>query len=311
MELTKKPRLRQLTSGRGPAQALTAAIWNVADGSLRPWSRLLHIAVHNICAAIRRIQITSPTNPDISSDTTVPRRLSQGWRGAGSTASAASGKGRQSGISRDGLLNLNGPRPTLAPRAGPAPTTPGRLRQTVSTRGPQRDCAPEAASTPPARTVPRPPSNIVSVMWRPLLLGSSHRFGCLCGVQPLRERIESRTQRRDLLLLPVHDITQFDIGVLQERYFRLEPLECIAVHSDSVTIPAERSAICVHRQQSKPNWRYSCTDGQRQDPFPSFGCAAGCSRNALFFSSTAQIKHCEQTSGVARRRRVYLPRSGD
>jgi len=46
---------------------------------------------------------------------------------------------------------------------------------------------------------------------------------------------KSCTQRLDLLALPIYDITQFDVGALQERYFRLQPLDCIAVHIDSVT----------------------------------------------------------------------------
>jgi hypothetical protein len=83
-------------------------------------------------------------------------------------------------------------------------------------------------------------------MWRPFLFRGSHRLGCLCRLNPLRERIESCTQRRYLPLLPIHDIAELDVGTLQERYFCLNPLECIAVHFDSVTNPAsEASAICA------------------------------------------------------------------
>jgi hypothetical protein len=71
-------------------------------------------------------------------------------------------------------------------------------------------------------------------MWRPFLFRGSQRVGCLCCLDPLRERIESCTQRRYLLLLPVHDIAELDVGALQERYFCLDSLDCIAVHFDSV-----------------------------------------------------------------------------
>jgi hypothetical protein len=56
----------------------------------------------------------------------------------------------------------------------------------------------------------------------------------------LRERIESCTQRRYLLLLPIDDIAELDVGALQERYFCLNPLDCIAGHFDSVTNPPHR-----------------------------------------------------------------------
>src|SRR5258708_3353131 len=73
-------------------------------------------------------------------------------------------------------------------------------------------------------------------MWRPLLFRRPHCFRCLCRLDPLRERIESRPQRLNLQALPIDDIAQFDVGALQERYFRLQPLDCLAVHIDSVTV---------------------------------------------------------------------------
>jgi hypothetical protein len=42
----------------------------------------------------------------------------------------------------------------------------------------------------------------------------------------------------NLLALPVYDIAQFEVGALQERYFRFQSLDCIAVHFDSVTVIA-------------------------------------------------------------------------
>ena len=79
-------------------------------------------------------------------------------------------------------------------------------------------------------------------MWRPFLFGGARRLGCLCRLDPLRERIESSTQRRYLLLLPIHDIAELDVGALQERYFCLDPLDRIAVHFDSVPIAQAASA---------------------------------------------------------------------
>jgi hypothetical protein len=43
----------------------------------------------------------------------------------------------------------------------------------------------------------------------------------------------------------------------------------------------------------------------------SLGCAVQRAGKAYFSRSGAYIKHCNQTSSVAPRRRVYLPRSGD
>ncbi len=83
-------------------------------------------------------------------------------------------------------------------------------------------------------------------MWRPFLFRCPDRVGCLCRLDPLRERLESCTQRLYLLLLPIHDIAELDVGALQERYFCLNPLDCIAVHFDSVTNrPQAASAICA------------------------------------------------------------------
>jgi hypothetical protein len=72
-------------------------------------------------------------------------------------------------------------------------------------------------------------------MWRPFLFQGPRHVGCMRGLEALRERIESCTQRRYLLLLPIDDIAELDVGALQERYFCLDPLDCIAVHFDSVT----------------------------------------------------------------------------
>ena len=72
-------------------------------------------------------------------------------------------------------------------------------------------------------------------MWRPFLFRRARDVGCLCRFDPLRERVESCTQRPYLLLLPIDDIAELDVGTLQERYFCFNPLDCIAGHFDSVT----------------------------------------------------------------------------
>ena len=79
------------------------------------------------------------------------------------------------------------------------------------------------------------PGRFVSVMWRPFLFRRPHRFRCLCRLDPLRERIEPRPQRLNLQALPIYDIAQFDVGALEERYFRFQPLDHFAVHFYSVT----------------------------------------------------------------------------
>jgi hypothetical protein len=61
-------------------------------------------------------------------------------------------------------------------------------------------------------------------MWRPLLFRRPHSFGCLSRLDSLRERVNSRAQRLNFLALLIYDIAQFDVGALQERYFRFEPL---------------------------------------------------------------------------------------
>jgi hypothetical protein len=71
-------------------------------------------------------------------------------------------------------------------------------------------------------------------MWRPLVFRRPRRFGSLCRLEPLRQRIDPRAQRPDLLLLPVNHIAQFDVGTLQKGDFRFDLLDCIAVHFDSV-----------------------------------------------------------------------------
>ena len=84
-------------------------------------------------------------------------------------------------------------------------------------------------------------------MWRPLLFRSPRRLRCLCRLDPLRERVNSRAQRLNFLALLIYDIAQFDIGALQERYFRFEPLDCIAVHFDSVSAMSTRGPVCAQR----------------------------------------------------------------
>ena len=83
---------------------------------------------------------------------------------------------------------------------------------------------------------------VVSVMRRALLLRGPG-IGRLRDLQSLRERIEAGMQRGYLLLLPVHDIAELDIGVLQERNFGLDPLDFIAGHAASVTNPQRRARL--------------------------------------------------------------------
>ena len=81
-------------------------------------------------------------------------------------------------------------------------------------------------------------------MWRPFLFRSPLGLRCLRRLDSLRERVNSRAQRLNFLALLIYDIAQFDIGALQERYFRFEPLDCVAVHIDSVTIIVEAQGVC-------------------------------------------------------------------
>jgi hypothetical protein len=85
-------------------------------------------------------------------------------------------------------------------------------------------------------------------MWGPFLFGRPRRFGCLCPLEPLRQRIDPGAQRENLLLLPIDHVAQFDVGALQERYFRFDPLDCIAVHFDSVTRRGPPKSI-AHRRR--------------------------------------------------------------
>jgi len=148
-------------------------------------------------------------------------------------------------------------------------------------------------------------------MWRPLLFRRPYRVGCLCRLQPLRERIDARPQGLDFLALLIDDIAQFDVGALQEGQFRLQPLDCIAVHFDSVTViragRVPRAAAATIETKLEV-FLYPWPAG---NAVSSVDCAVRCSRNAYFSRSAAHIKHCNQTSSVAAERRVYLPRLGD
>jgi hypothetical protein len=117
------------------------------------------------------------------------------------------------------------------------------------------------------RPRPRGLERCVSVMWRPFLFRRPHCFGCLCRLDSLRERIDPRAQRLNLLALPIYDIAQFDVGALQEGYFRFQPLDCFAVHFDSVAVIRGTGASPCRCRQLKPNWRYSCIHRQPDTAF--------------------------------------------
>ena len=134
-------------------------------------------------------------------------------------------------------------------------------------------------------------------MRRPLFLGSSRGVGRLRRGYSLRERVESGAQRGYLLLLSVHDIAELDVGALQERNFRFNPLDFFAGHNDSVA-----------DQQLKPNWWFPCIESQLGRRAASSTAAA---ETPVFIGFRIQIKHVNPTSSVARWRRVYLMRSGD
>ena len=141
-------------------------------------------------------------------------------------------------------------------------------------------------------------------MWRPLLFEGARRLGCLCRLDPLRERVEPCAQRRHLLLLPIHDIAELDVGALQERYFRLDPLDCIAVHPDSVTnrrrparplrsAPTIESKLVVSLYRQWPN-----------RPVPKRRLHRKIDLKCLFFPAPRHKSNIEfKTCGVARRRR--------
>jgi hypothetical protein len=83
----------------------------------------------------------------------------------------------------------------------------------------------------------------VSVVRRPLFLRGPRGIGRLRGVQTLRERVESASQRGYVLLLSVHDIAELDVGALQERNFRFDPFEFFAGHTDSLTVPRQDTRV--------------------------------------------------------------------
>jgi hypothetical protein len=111
-------------------------------------------------------------------------------------------------------------------------------------------------------------------MWRPLVFQGPWRVGCVHRFEALRERIESCTQRRYLLLLPIDDIAELDVGALQERDLGFDSLNFIAGHFDSVPIRgAHARALCPANNQNQ-------TGGF---PVPIISASA-CSR-----ASTAQL----------------------
>jgi hypothetical protein len=126
-------------------------------------------------------------------------------------------------------------------------------------------------------------------MWRAFLFRRPRSLRRLRRIESLRERIESCAQRPYLLLLPIDDIAELDVGALQERHFCLDPLDCIAGHAHSLTNPVRRCALCVQLQQLKPNWWFSCIDGQPPGPFPGSPDGAHSASKACFFSPATHI----------------------
>jgi hypothetical protein len=134
-------------------------------------------------------------------------------------------------------------------------------------------------------------------MRRPLFLGSSRGIGRLRRGYSLRERVEPGAQPGYLLLLSVHDIAELDVGALQERNFRFNPLDFFAGHNDSVA-----------DQQLKPNWWFPCIGSQLGGRRRSSTAAA---EEPVFIGSEHKSNTSILSSSVARWRRVYLMRSGD
>jgi hypothetical protein len=166
-----------------------------------------------------------------------------------------------------------------------------------------RDAGPSSQRRPRTR-------RCVSVMWRPFLFRRLHCFG-LCRLDSLRERIDPRAQRSNLLALPIYDIAQFDVGTLQERYFRFQPLDCFAVHFDSVTVISGTGAGCMPQQTIETKLEVSLLSMASRIPLFKRHLRHTTARKCLFFQLRGTYQTFQPTSSVARRRRVYLPRPGD
>lgn len=113
----------------------------------------------------------------------------------------------------------------------------------------------------------------VSVMRRPFLFGGPRGIGRLRNLQTLRERVESGTQRGYFLLLPIHNVTELDVGVLQERNFGFNPFDGFAVHNASVTNPRRNARPSCPHQQLKPNWWFPVPTRARTGLFKRTGAA--------------------------------------
>jgi hypothetical protein len=150
-----------------------------------------------------------------------------------------------------------------------------------------------------------------SVVWRPLLFGRPHRLSRLRSVKPLRERIDARAQHLQLLLLSVHHVAQLDVGALQERNLRLNPLEVVAVHFDSVTIIGQVRAPGAGCRQLKPNWSYPPFRRPVNTSFRGVTRTARRAQNACNSSSAELSNILIQLRSVAPWRRVYPARTGD
>jgi hypothetical protein len=77
----------------------------------------------------------------------------------------------------------------------------------------------------------------------------------------------------NFLALPIYDIAQFDVGALQERYFRFEPLDCVAVHFDSVAVINGAGAVCVGAATIETKLEVFLYPWPAGDAISSFGCA--------------------------------------
>jgi hypothetical protein len=86
------------------------------------------------------------------------------------------------------------------------------------------------------RVIGRRGMGVNSVVRWPLLFGRPRAVVGLSAAQPVRDGLEFRFQRLNLLVLPKHHIAEFSARAFQKGDLGLDLFQCLVVHPGSVAL---------------------------------------------------------------------------